>query len=296
MMGEGMSELEDSYLVEDSPVFVSEDSSAARPSSPPEQQALAVSDISKKLNGFSKSASECLCKTHRLALELNHGTVSAAHLILAMTLIPNATAQFELRKVDINKAFQAAMMALTEMERGSPGRVGARSSSEELNKIINLALEFARNRDNQEVSVDDLLTALDKLPQESSAAQLIRGGRKVDLGHDVKEQLERVGSGLDQRMEGIAQQLQDIAQMLRFSGVETTLSRELAELRSTLQSQSSEFEKAIATELTEIKTQLQALKPSPLPEQEINGASPLPDNDRNLEPKWLGGIFGNGKA
>ncbi len=290
-----MSELEDSYLVEDSPAFVSEDSSAARPSSPPEQQAVAVTDISKKLNGFSKSASECLCKTHRLALELNHGTVSAAHLILAMTLIPNATAQFELRKVDINKAFQAAMMALTEMERGSPGRVGARSSSEELNKIINLALEFARNRDNQEVSVDDLLTALDKLPQESSAAQLIRGGRKTEPVHDVKEQLDRITEELGQRIENVVQQVQDVAQMLRFSSVEATLVRDLSELRTTLQSQTAEFERSVAAQLTDVKNHLEALK-SPPPEEEINGTPPLPDNDRNLEPKWLGGIFGNGKA
>src|SRR5262245_3806679 len=125
-----MNHLEDSYLVEDGQVIGPDHpASSSRPAAPSDQS-LAVADINKKLNGFSKSASECLCKTHRLALELNHGTVSAAHLILAMTLIPNATAQFELRKVDINKAFQAAMTALTAMERGSPGRVGARSSSE----------------------------------------------------------------------------------------------------------------------------------------------------------------------
>jgi len=296
-----MSDLEDSYLVEDNPVFVSEEPPAtARPASPPEQ-ALAISDVNKKLNGFSKSASECLCKTHRLALELNHGTVSAPHLILAMTLIPNSTAQFELRKVDINTAFQAAMLALTDMERGSPGRVGARSSSEELNKIINLALEFARNRDNQEVSVDDLLTALDRLPPESAAAQLIRGGRNADPSHEMKEQLDRIAAGLGERFEDaarqvqdLAQQVQDVAQMVRFSSVETTLSRELSELRTALHSENAEHQKSVATELADIKSQIQALKPPP-PEPELDGAPPLPDNDRNLEPKWLG-IFGNGKA
>ena len=291
-----MSDLEDSYIVEESAVFASEEAPAtvAPPTSPPEQ-ALAVPDVNKKLNGFSKSASECLCKTHRLALELNHGTVSAAHLILAMTLIPNATAQFELRKVDINKAFQAAMIALTEMERGSPGRVGARSSSEELNKIINLALEFARNRDNQEVSVDDLLTALDKLPPESSASQLIRGGRKTEASEDVREYLEHFATGLDRRIGDVSQQVQDVAQMMRFSSVESTLTRELAELRTALQSQNAEFAKSVAAEFADIKGQIQALKSTP-PEPETNDAPLHPDPDRNLEPKWLGGIFGNGKA
>lgn len=289
-----MSDLEESYLVEDGHVIGSEDTASVRPSPPPEQ-ALAVPDINKKLNGFSKSASECLCKTHRLALELNHGTVSAAHLILAMTLIPNATAQFELRKVDINKAFQAAMIALTEMERGSPGRVGARSSSEELNKIINLALEFARTRDNQEVSVDDLLTALDKLPSESSASELIRGGRKIEPAYDVREPLERFAADVGQQFQNVNQNIQDVAQMLRFSSVEATLSRELAEIRMSLQSQYADLQRSIASELADIKGQIQSLK-TPAPVVEINEVVPVPDNDRNLEPKWLGGIFGNGKA
>ena len=73
-----------------------------------------------KIQGCSKSASECLQKTKQLAHEFNHGTYCAAHLVLAMTLIPNATRQFDLRKVDIEKAFRAAMHALTEMEREVP--------------------------------------------------------------------------------------------------------------------------------------------------------------------------------
>ena len=290
-----MDHLDDSYLVDDGQIVGTGHTEPTRPASPPDQS-LAIPDINKKLNGFSKSASECLCKTHRLALELNHGTVSAAHLILAMTLIPNATAQFELRKVDINKAFQAAMMALTEMERGSPGRVGARSSSEELNKIINLALEFARNRDNQEVSVDDLLTALDKLPPEASAAELIRGGRKLDPAYDVREPLQRLSDEVGQQFQTVLQNVQDVAQMLRFSSVETTLSRELADIKSSLQSQYSDLQTSIASELAAIKEQLQLLK-APAHDHESNGqGAPTPDNDRNLEPKWLGGIFGNGKA
>jgi len=290
-----MNHLEDSYLVEDGQVIGPDHpASAPRPSSPSDQS-LTVPDINKKLAGFSKSASECLCKTHRLALELNHGTVSAAHLILAMTLIPNATAQFELRKVDINKAFQAAMTALTAMERGSPGRVGARSSSEELNKIINLALEFARNRDNQEVSVDDLLTALDKLPPESSAAELIRGGRKVDPTYDLREPLERMGAEISQQFQAMTQDIQDVGQIIRSSSVETTLSRELADIRIALQSQYSDLQRLIESELADIKGQLQSLK-IPVSDNKLTAPTPEPDNDRNMEPKWLGGIFGNGKA
>ena len=115
-----------------------------------------LSIASKKIQGCSKSASDCLQKTKQLAHEFNHGTYCAAHLVLAMTLIPNATRQFDLRKVDIDKAFRAAMHALIEMERGSPNHRNIPRPSEELSMIVSLAEEVARNRDNQEVSVDDL--------------------------------------------------------------------------------------------------------------------------------------------
>src|SRR5688572_8523888 len=82
-------------------------------------QSLPMAQVDTKIGGCTKSASDCLHKTTKLAREFNHGTVCAAHLILAMTLIPNASRQFELRKVDIDKAFRAAMMALMEIERGS---------------------------------------------------------------------------------------------------------------------------------------------------------------------------------
>ncbi len=43
----------------------------------------------QKIQGCSRSASECLQKTKQLAHEFNHGTYCAAHLVLAMTLVEN---------------------------------------------------------------------------------------------------------------------------------------------------------------------------------------------------------------
>jgi hypothetical protein len=174
---------------------------------------LPVAQTEAKISGCTKSASDCLHKTTKLAREFNHGTVSAAHLILAMTLIPNASRQFELRKMDIDRAFRAAMHALMEIERGSPSSGALPSLSEEFNVIVTLAQELARNRDNQEVSVDDLLTALDRLPAESSAAQLVRGERKNGGSTiDVERALDQLSLGIDQQF----QEVRRLIDTLRF--------------------------------------------------------------------------------
>lgn len=173
---------------------------------------LPVAQTEAKISGCTKSASDCLHKTTKLAREFNHGTVSAAHLILAMTLIPNASRQFELRKMDIDRAFRAAMHALMEIERGSPSNGAPPGLSEEFNVIVTLAQELARNRDNQEVSVDDLLTALDRLPAESSAAQLVRGERK-NGGNTIetKRAVDQLAFGIDQQF----QEMRRLVEMLR---------------------------------------------------------------------------------
>lgn len=174
-----------------------------------EASPLPVAQAEAKISGCTKSASDCLHKTTKLAREFNHGTVSAAHLILAMTLIPNASRQFELRKMDIDRAFRAAMLALMEIERGSPSNGALPGLSEEFNMIVTLAQELARNRDNQEVSVDDLLTALDRLPAESSAAQLVRGEKKNGLGTvDMREALAQLSLSIDQQFQGIRQSVE----------------------------------------------------------------------------------------
>jgi hypothetical protein len=162
----------------------------------------------EKISGCTKSASDCLHKTTKLAREFNHGTVSAAHLILAMTLIPNASRQFEIRKLDIDRAFRAAMLALMEIERGSPSNGALPALSEEFNVIVTLAQELARNRDNQEVSVDDLLTALDRLPADSSAAQLVRGERRNGAG--AIDMLRAV----DQFSLAVNQQFQEVRRLI----------------------------------------------------------------------------------
>jgi hypothetical protein len=246
----------------------------------------------KKIQGCSKSASDCLQKTKQLAHEFNHGTYCTAHLVLAMTLIPNATRQFELRKVDIEKAFRAAMSALVEMERGSPNHRSVPRPSEELSVIVALAEEIAQNRDNQEVSVDDLLTAVDRMPPETSAAQLIRGERR-------NAQHQSLHNALEQFAANIGAQIRDLAESIRLSSQEQDLSagRRIDELRNDLQMREGNLERTLAAQFADLRTQLTPPPPPPPQPAEpapVTTVPPEPESDKSSPGIW-GTILGNGR-
>ena len=216
---------------------------------------------SQKIQGCSKSASDCLHKTKQIAHEFNHGTYCAAHLVLAMTLIPNATRQFELRKDDIDKAFRTAMQALIEMERGSPGHRSVPRPSEELSMIVALAEEVAKNRDNQEVSVDDLLTAVDRMPAETSATRLLRGDQKADSDPQIRQAVDRLS-------DNIGAQFRNLEQEVRSPSFVPTFRYELSELKGEIARQFGEIERKLG-EMTERLTQRPqevASAPTPNPE------------------------------
>jgi len=235
---------------------------------------LPVPQTETKISGCTKSASDCLHKTTKLAREFNHGTVSAAHLILAMTLIPNASRQFELRKMDIDRAFRAAMQALMEIERGSPSKNGLPGLSEEFNVIVTLAQELAQNRDNQEVSVDDLLTALDRLPEDSSAAQLVRGERKTAaIVPDTQLALDHLALAINQQFQDVRRQIDALHA--------SPPNEEFSRLKTYLQQRDGVLEQLIGNSLSEVIRQLTATKPD-LPEAAAQpGARPPagPDDD-----------------
>jgi len=205
-----------------------------------------------KINGCTRSASDCLHKTTKLAREFNHGTVSAAHLVLAMTLIPNASRQFEMRKMDIDRAFRAAMHALMEIERGTPSSSALPSVSEEFNMIVTLAQELAQNRDNQEVSVDDLLTALERLPQDSSAAQLIRGERKYGAAEQASDQaVEQLAASLAQHFDQMNQQFQETRRLIDALRLDLP-GEDVVRLKTYLQHRDGVLEQTINTAFAEL--------------------------------------------
>lgn len=247
---------------------------------------LPVAQPESKISGCTKSASDCLHKTTKLAREFNHGTVSAAHLILAMTLIPNASRQFELRKMDIDRAFRAAMHALMDIERGSPSNGALPGLSEEFNVIVTLAQDLARNRDNQEVSVDDLLTALDRLPEDAPAAQLVRGEKRsgpatIDMGQTVTQ----LSLAVDAQFE----ELRHLIEMLRVDMPRDDVDR----LKRYLEQRDGVLEQLMKSGFAEIDKRLA----SPTPEvPEAAPQSDPPASDLQGEDSLWDKIFGRRPA
>lgn len=164
-----------------------------------------MSQSETKISGCTTTASDCLHKTTKLARELNHGTVSAAHLVLAMTLIPKASCAFA-GKVDADKAFRASMHALIDIERGSPVNGALPSLSAEFKSIVTHAQDLARKRE-QEVSVEDLLNAFDRLPSDSPAAQLIRGEPRDGPSLDTRQALDQLAYLVNQQLQDIKRQI-----------------------------------------------------------------------------------------
>jgi hypothetical protein len=221
----------------------------------------------KKIQGCSKSASECLQKTKQLAHEFNHGTYCAAHLVLAMTLVPNATRQFDLRKVDIDKAFRASMHALIEMERGSPNHRTVPRPSEELSMIVSLAEEVAKNRDNQEVSVDDLLTAVDRMPPETSAAQLLRGERKGIPDTMIRQSLLDLADSVSTQLRALEQEIRNLEQEVRSTSAASSLRYELNEMKSEMTRQGGELDRKLGEIFVQLALRAEpAAQPAAIPE------------------------------
>ncbi|MGD9923574.1 MAG: hypothetical protein AB7V13_19360 [Pseudorhodoplanes sp.] len=238
---------------------------------------LITSQTEAKINGCTKTASDCLHKTTKLARELNHGTVSAAHLVLAMTLIPNASRQFD-GKVDVDKAFRAAMLALMDVERGSPVNGALPSLSAEFKTIVTLAQDLARKRE-QEVSVDDLLNALDRLPSDSPAAQIIRGEPRSDPGIDAGQALDRLASLVNQQFQEIRRQIDAIRL--------DTLSGEISRLKSYLETRDGALEQQIRSGFADTVSRLQTD-----PQEALHPVvEQLPN--QNPKPFWEM-FFGNG--
>lgn len=237
-----------------------------------------------KYDRCSKAAAECMEKMKAIARLFNHGTIGVAHLVVAMTLIPNAVRAFQLRKVDADTAFRTAMLTVIDMPRGVPGDAVAVTWSDELVNVLLLAGEIAESRDNdnRSVSVDDLLTALNSLPEDAPAARSIRGVASAEPLIDVRAELEQFASN-------VGQKIREMLPPVHAPVVDFQFTREVAELRSYIQSRDQLRDAAldrIATQIAEIRTQLA------LPRQEgdaganENQARTPADNRR-----WFGSLL-----
>ena len=168
--------------------------------------------VSMRVPGLTDTASHCLIKALHLAKEFNHAEVAAAHFIVAMTLVPRSNKQFSHRKLDASLAWRASMSALTDMERvlSNPGTDPPLSV--ELINVLTDAKRSAENRDNQEASIDDVLSAFEKLPSESAARRLVVGvtpHRAMTAAEEARDAVRRLEENLSRRFDGLNELLRN---------------------------------------------------------------------------------------
>jgi hypothetical protein len=158
-------------------------------------------------------------------------------------------------------------------------------SSDELLAVLKLADEIAKNRDNQPVSVDDLLTALNNLPPNTPAAQPLRSAAEPPL--DLKSELETF-------VTNVGQTIRDMLHQTPAPVVDPQLSRDIADLRGLFQQREAAMERLILNQFAELRVRFAEERQMAGPLPAIDTAAPGPaDAD---QPGWLRNVFGNNRA
>jgi hypothetical protein len=163
--------------------------------------------FSMRVPGLTETASNCLIKALHLAKELHHTEVTAAHFIVAMTLIERANKQFVHRNLDANSAWRASMAVLIDMERVLSGADRDPPLAVELINVLTDARRSAEYRDNQEASIDDVLTAFSKLSLESAARKLVLGvgpTRPTTPAEEARDAIRRLEESLGRRLDTLS--------------------------------------------------------------------------------------------
>jgi hypothetical protein len=163
---------------------------------------------SGKLSNFTRPASDIINKARRIARELNHASVSAAHLALALTLDPRSSRRLRDQGVDVDLVREAAVRTLAKfnfMYASGAAAAAELRASPDLADIREAAMRFAQERDDEEeINISDLLDAFRK---SGSGAKLIYG---------VQEAPDQVPAVLRRVEQGVAQQLEQLfAEMQR---------------------------------------------------------------------------------
>ena len=112
-------------------------------------------DYDEDMPGFETSASDCLNRALRIARSLNHMSLSADHLMLALTMDPNARRLLE-RAGDIVQLREAAMQRLGRMHSRFSTGDSFPSQTSDLVDIRKTAREAASERE-QLVAISDLI-------------------------------------------------------------------------------------------------------------------------------------------
>ena len=238
-------------------------------------------EYNEDVPGYEPAASDCLNRALQIARSLNHTSLSADHLMLALTMDQNARKLLE-RAGSINELRETAMQRLGAMNwkfsRPSGPDIHFPAQTSDLENVRKLALQGASERD-QRVAISDLINAF---PCEDG--RLAYGMREE---FDVPTAIERIESGLMPRFSEFMSRFQsDLREGMQREL--TTLMREVAEpqMRAAVQRQAAAMEDInrqfrslmegqLSSVLREFREKLIAELEAVEPQQEP--ASPLPE-------------------
>jgi hypothetical protein len=157
-------------------------------------------NLTGKLPRFTKPASDCINKARRIARELNHTSVSAAHLALALTLDQRSSRRLRDQGVDVDCVREAAVRNLAKFNFAyaavSGSAVAESKASPDLASILESATRFPQEKDDEEeINISDLLDAFRKSPAG------------VKLIYELPEATDQVPALLRRVEQGVGQQL-----------------------------------------------------------------------------------------
>lgn len=172
--------------------------------------------------GFESSVSECFNHAGQIAQSLGHISLSSDHLMLALTMDPNARRLLE-RLGDVVQLRESAMQRLGTMHCRSSRNVdeGSQSPTSDLVDIAKKAREAAAER-GQLVAVSDLINAFPKANQSLTYGTSEGSSKAIALLETIEQtivprvadamaRIESVISDAMQRQQTVQSMLQDLS-------------------------------------------------------------------------------------
>ena len=177
--------------------------------------------------GYQSSASACLNRARQIARSLNHISLSADHLMLALTLDQGARRLLE-RVGDVTQLREAAMQRLGHLSSARNNDEHSSAATSDLADITKAAREAANERE-QSVAISDLINAFPKLngrlsygTSDGSQAIALMGRIETGLVPRVTESITKIETVVLEAM----QQNQTVQKMLQDLNSKQTLEAE----------------------------------------------------------------------
>jgi len=236
-------------------------------------------DYDEAVPGFEASASDCFNRALKIARSLNHMSLSSDHLMLALTMDPNARRLLE-RVGDIVQLREAAMQRLGRMHSRFATGESLPLQTSDLMDIRKAAREAASERD-QLVAISDLINAFQqvngRLTYGSGDGKAVALMERIEQGlvprvADAMTRIEAEVQEATHRYQSVQSMLQDLSSRQSAAAEQRQMElmdqirrqvREAADLQ--LGAALREFSERLDAKLAELNPPAEPAEPEPEP-------------------------------